>query len=202
MAAVTRDVPWTVAWTGEQAYRLQPSPYFPGAVELDQKQAMGVGEPIFATMHVTRQRQGMAELICHVCGRPTTPQDRFIFPTASGGLVTLADGSQQYGCNVPPMHRACAVRARHACPHLGKIDEPPLRCPRDEGRLIQRTDITPGLEALASQLPKDREIVLSCYRLYGPEFTAKVLKARADWEAASRARRARRRPGAGPASAG
>jgi hypothetical protein len=31
--------------------------------------------------------------------------------------------------------------------------------------------------------------VFSCYRLYGPEFTARVEAARAEWERAARARR-------------
>ena len=115
MAPATKDVPWSVAWSGEQAFRLQPSADFPGMVELDQKQDIGAGEPLFATINVTRQRRGLADLLCHVCGKATDPHDRYIFPTASGGLVTLHDGTEQYGCNVPPMHRACAVRARHAC---------------------------------------------------------------------------------------
>jgi hypothetical protein len=184
-----QDAPWSVAWTGEQGFRLQPSRDFPGKVELDQRQARGSGEPIFAAVHVTRQRRGMVDHICHVCGEPTPPGDRYIFPTASGGLVTLHDGSQQYGCNVPPMHRACAERARAECPHLSRIDEPPLRCTMDEGRLIERTDITPGLEAIAATLPAGVEVVLSCYRLYGAEFTEKVLQARARWEVAARERR-------------
>jgi hypothetical protein len=178
-----------VAWTGEQAFRLQPSRDFPGKLELDQKQARGAGEPIFAAIHVTRQRRGMADLLCHVCGTPTAPGDRYIFPTASGGLVTLHDGGQQYGCNVPPMHRACADRARAVCPHLSRIDEPPLRCEADDGRLIERTDVTPGMEAIAAKLPKNVEVVLSCYRLYGPKFTRTVLKARARWEEAARRKR-------------
>jgi hypothetical protein len=190
---VVVEVPWSVAWSGEQAFRVQPSRDFPGMLELDQREARGVGEPLFAAIHVTRQRRGMVDLLCHVCGKPTPPRDRYIFPTASGGLVDLLDGSRLYGCNVPPMHRACTVRARHACPHLSKIDEPPLRCGPDEGRLIHRTDVTPGLEHLAKDLPPD--VVLSCYRLYGEAFTAKVLRARADWEAAAKARR-RRRAGA------
>jgi hypothetical protein len=189
---VTQDpdeAPWSVAWSGEQTFRLQPSRDFPGKLELDQKEARGMGEPVFAAVHVTRQRRGMADLLCHVCGAPTSAGDRYIFPTASGGLVTLHDGSQQYGCNVPPMHLACAGRARAVCPHLSRIDEPPLACDADEGRLIPRTDITPGLESIAAQLPKDAEVVLSCYRLYGPEFTRKVIAARAQWEAAARERR-------------
>ncbi|MBS0360061.1 MAG: hypothetical protein JSR98_01670 [Proteobacteria bacterium] len=183
------EPPWSVAWTGEQAFRLQPSRDFPGKVELDQKQAPGVGEPIFSAVHVTRQRRGLADHRCHVCGELTAPGDRYIFPTASGGLVTMHDGSQQYGCNVPPMHRACAERARSVCPHLSRIDEPPLPCTSDEGRLIERTDVTPGLEGIAAELPPGVDVVLTCYRLYGPAFTETVLEARAQWETAARLRR-------------
>lgn len=189
--AKLRDAPWSVAWTGEQAFSLSPSTDFPGLLELDQVQAAGRGEPIFGAMNATRLRRGMIDLLCHVCGEPTDRHDRYIFPVASGALVTLQDGSQQYGCNVPPMHRACAVRASHACPHLAKVREPPLRCTRDAGRLIHRTDVTPGLEALARTLPPDIEVVFSCYRLYGPEFTAKVMAARTAWDRATRAARAR-----------
>ena len=181
--------PWTAAWTGEQAFRVQPSRDFPGMMELDQKQAPGEGEPIFAAIHVTRQRRGIIDQICHVCGRPTTPGDRCIFPAASGGLVRLHDGSEQYGCNVPPMHLACARRASRDCPHLAKVREPPLACTADEGRVIHRTDVTPGLEHLAAGLPPGQAVVFSCYRLFGDAFTAQVIAARAAWEQASRARR-------------
>jgi hypothetical protein len=132
----------------------------------------------------------MVDLLCHVCGTPTTPADRYIFPAASGGLVTLHDGSQQYGCNVPPMHRACADRAATVCPHLAKVAEKPLQCTADEGRVIQRTDITPGLEGIADMAPAGAPVVFSCYRLYGPEFTTEVIAARDAWEADSRRRRA------------
>lgn len=193
---VTRIAPWSAAWSGEQSFSVDPSADFPGFLELNQKQAPGTGEPLFGAMNATRLRRGIVDLLCHVCGKPTDRHDRYIFPVASGGLVTLLDGSQQYGCNVPPMHRACAVRARHACPHLSKVSEPPLRCGRDEGRLIHRTDVTPGLEAIAKTLPQGVDVVLSCYRLYGDEFTAKVVAARTAWETATRERReakARRR---------
>jgi hypothetical protein len=192
--AATREAPWSAAWSGEQGFRLQPSADFPGLLELDQQQAPGVGEPLFAAMHATRLRRAMIDLLCHVCGKPTDRHDRYIFPVASGALVTLQDGSQQYGCNVPPMHRACAVRASHACPHLAKVTEPPLRCTRDEGRLIHRTDVTPGLEAIAKTIPAHLDVVLTCYRLYGPEFTIKVRAAREAWENASRMRRRSRGP--------
>lgn len=183
------EIPWSAAWSGEQSFRLQPSRDFPGLLELDQKQAPGVGEPLFTAIHVTRQRRGIVDMLCHVCGRPTPEDDRYIFPVASGGLVILHDGTQQYGCNVPPMHRACADRASLACPHLSRLDEPPLRCTADVGRVIHRTDVTPGMEALAKTLPVGVEVVFSCYRLYGPDFTSKAAAALETWERQARARR-------------
>jgi hypothetical protein len=185
------DVPWSVAWSGEQAFRVQPSTDFPGLLELDQRQAPGVGEPLFAAVHVTRQRRGMIDLICHVCGQPTEAHDRHVFPVASGGFVTLHDGQTGWGCNVPPVHGACGQIAAAQCPHLSHLAERPLRCPADDpGRLIHRTDVTPGLEHIAAEMPPGREVVFSCYRLYGPAFAAEVTRARADWDAAARARRA------------
>lgn len=186
---IGETIPWSVAWSGEQAFRVQPSRDFPGLLELDQRHAPGAGEPLFAAVHVTRQRRGMIDHLCHVCGKPTSADDRHIFPVASGGLVPLHDGSVGWGCNVPPVHGACAEVARTECPHLSKLFEAPLRLGDDEGRLIHRTDVTPGLEAIARQMPSGQEVVFSCYRLYGPETTARVEQARADWEAAARARR-------------
>ena len=191
------EIPWSVSWSGEQAFRLVPSADHPGLLELDQKEAPGVGEPLFAQIHVTRHHRGMVRLLCHVCGEPTAPHDRYIFPTASGGLVTMHDGTQQYGCNVPPMHQACTLRANQTCPHLTKIAEPPLRCDAEEGRLIHRTDRPKGLEALGLDMPQGVDLIFSYYRLYSPDFTTKVLRARGDWEAASAARRAEMRRGAG-----
>lgn len=189
MGTANTPAPWSVAWSGELAFRLQPSRDFPGMVELDQKQAPGVGDPLFAAVNVSRQRRGMVDLLCHVCGRATLAQDRYIFPVASGGLVTLGDGTHQYGCNVPPMHAACVTIALNACPHLARLAERPLRCSTDEGQLISRTDITPGLEALAKTLPAGLAVVFSCYRLYGSEFTRRVIDARRAWDDLARAKR-------------
>jgi len=190
---IGETLPWSVAWTGEQAFRVQPSQDFPGLLELDQRQAPGAGEPIFAAVHVTRQRRGMVDLLCHVCGKPTLPDDRWVFPVASGGLVTLHDGAIGWGCNVPPLHRACAELAHAQCPHLSRLDDAPLRCdPADAGRLIHRTDVVPGMEAIAATLPNDQPVVFSCYRLYGAAFTAAVQAAQADWERRARAKRGAR----------
>ena len=183
------DVPWSVAWTGEQAFRVQPSRDFPGLLELDQREAAGEGDPIFAAVHVTRQRRGMVDHLCHICGKPTPVGDRWVFPVASGGFVTMTDGSVGWGCNVPPVHRACATVARRECPQLSHLSDEPLQCGADEGRLIHRTDVTPGLEAIAAQMPAGQQVVFSCYRLYGAEFTERVRAARGAWEAQAKARR-------------
>jgi hypothetical protein len=191
---IGETLPWSVAWSGEQAFRVQPSRDFPGMLELDQRQAPGDGEPLFAAVHVTRQRRGMADLLCHVCGRATAPDDRWVFPTASGGMVTMTDGSVGWGCNVPPLHRACAEKAHAQCPHLGRLDDRPLRCLRDDpGRLIARTDVVPGMEAIAARLAPGQAVVFSCYRLYGPAFTKAVAETRTAWAREARARRAWRR---------
>ena len=183
------NVPWSAAWSGESAFALQPSLDFPGLTEVDQIEKPGFGEPLFAAVHVTRQRRGIARQLCHVCGRPTVKRDRWMFPVASGGFVTLHDGTIGYGCNVPPLHRACAARAAAMCPHLGHLNEAPFPCPAEEGRLIQRTDVVPGMEALAATFPPGLQVVFSCYRLYSPEFARRVRRLRDDWDRATLARR-------------
>jgi hypothetical protein len=184
---IGESVPWSVSWSGERSFALKPSTDFPGLVDLVQKQNPGVGTPLFAAVHLTRHRQGMAGHVCHVCGRPTPRRDRFLFPVQSGGFVTLEDGSVRYGGNVPPVHMACARRAQRLCPHLSGAFAMPEPFPGDEGRLIQRTDVVPGMEALAKTLPADLEIVFSCYRLFGEAFTRRVqVLRRADDDAMAR----------------
>lgn len=179
---IGENVPWSVSWTGEQSFELKPSRDFPGLTDLVQMHNPGVGAPAFAAVHVTRQRLGMANHLCHVCGRPTPKRDRYLFPVQSGGFVALADGAVRYGGNVPPVHLACAKKAQRLCPHLSGSLAPPVPFPRDEGRLVQRTDVVPGMEALAKTLPAGLEIVFSCYRLYGPEFTRHVERLRREHE--------------------
>ncbi len=176
---VGESVPWSVAWSGEMGFSLRPSTDFPGMTELVQAQNPGAGRPLFAVNHVTRNRAGPFRHLCHVCGEPTKSWDRWLFPVQTGGMVTLADGSQRYGGNVPPVHKACAERAQRQCPHLSRQFAEPVRFPKeDEGRMIQRTDIVPGMEEVARKLPPGVEVVLSCYRLHGPRFTKVVAKLR------------------------
>lgn len=178
---VGETVPWSAAWTSEIAFDLRPDTDFPGYVELVQKSAPGEGRPLFAANHVTRNRRGLIEHLCHVCGEPTASWDRWLFPLQTGGFVDLGDGEQRYGGNVPPVHKGCAERAARLCPHLGRQFAVPVRFPKeDEGRMIQRTDVIPGMEEIAGRLPRGVPVVLSCYRLHGKRFSRMVAKLRAE----------------------
>jgi hypothetical protein len=56
-APATLQPPWSASWSAEQEFHLTQSVDFPGMVELDQKQAPGVGDPLFAVVHITRHRR-------------------------------------------------------------------------------------------------------------------------------------------------
>ena len=172
---IGENVPWSVAWTGEASFRVVDSVDFPGFKEVDQRQQPGEGTPVFSTMHVTRQRRGMFQHLCHVCGEPTPANDRFLFPLESGGMVAMGDGAFRYGGSVPPVHGACGETARARCPHLRGFKGVAVPFPILEGRMIYRTDVVPGLEALARDLPQGEPIILTCYRLHEAEFTDTVL---------------------------
>jgi hypothetical protein len=183
---VGETVPWSVAWSGEQAFELRKSTIFPGMIELTQAERPGAGIPLFAAVHVDRQRRSLAHHLCHVCGEPTPPRDRWIFPVASGGMVDMGDGTERYGGNVAPVHGACAGRAQRQCPHLKAAFARPVACPADEGRLIWRTDVVPGMEKLAQSFPAGLEVVMSCYRLYGEAFSRKIARLRREEAARGR----------------
>jgi hypothetical protein len=177
---VGANVPWSVSWTGEQEFSLEVSEDFPGLMDLVQVERPGDGAPRFAAIHVSRHRAGMVRQICHVCGKRTPRGDRWIFPVQSGGFVTLPDESRRYAGNVPPVHANCAKRARLLCPHLRHALAGPVAVPAEETQLRPRTDVVAGMAELAKTLPGNLPIVFSCYRMYGPRFTRKVLQARGE----------------------
>ncbi len=172
------NVPWSVAWTGEQAFSLRQSEDFPGLVDLVQASNPGQGSPKFAQIHVTRHRLGMAQHYCHVCGKRTPRNDRYIFPVQSGGMVPVGGGHTRYVGNVPPVHLACARRAQALCPHLVGWFANPVAFPSEETRLMPRLDIVDGMEELATTLPRGVKTVFSCFRLYGPRFSHRIEKLR------------------------
>ena len=174
------DVPWTVSWTGEENFSLRPSQAFPGYTDLMQAQRPVEGRPKFAALNTTRQRHGMLDQLCHVCGRRTLRHDRYIFPVESGGFVTLGDDSRRYAGTVAPVHLACARRAASLCPHLSGALAEPVAFPSEDSVVMPRPDVPEGMEALAKTLPRGLKIVFSCFRLYGPRFTRTVERLRRD----------------------
>ena len=173
-------IPWSVAWTGEMSFRLAPSTDFPGYTDLIQIEKPGVGEPRFAALHITRHRRAMVGHLCHVCGEPTPPGDRFLFPLESGGMVPLGDGTFRYGGNIPPVHGACAEKARARCPHLRGFAGVLEPFPKEPGRVVQRTDVVPGIEAIARTMPPGVPVIYTCYRLHEEPFTNRVLALQAE----------------------
>ena len=177
---IGENVPWSVAWSAEQEFSLQMSDDFPGLLEVVQTELQGQGAPQFAAQHVSRHRAGMADHLCHVCGKRTSRRDRYLFPVQSGGFVTLPDDSIRYAGNVPPVHLKCAKIGKQLCPHLSHTQGEPVAYPSEDSRLMPRPDIVPGLEALARTMPPNVKIVYGCYRLYGPRFTRLVQRLRAE----------------------
>jgi hypothetical protein len=172
------NVPWSVSWTGEAHFELAISKDFPGHVDLVQVARPGDGAPRFRALHVSRHRAGMAGLMCHVCGRPTDKRDRYVFPVHSGGMAIMPDESLRYAGNVPPVHLACAERARNLCPHLGAHDARPVAYPAEPSRLMPRIDVMAGMEKVARAMPPHFKIAYSCYRLFGPRFSETVARMR------------------------
>ena len=170
---IGENVPWSVSWTGEDSYNLVASSAFPGFVDLEQVQNAGEGSPKFAAVHVTRQRLGMLGQLCHVCGRATTRDDRFVFPVESGGFVRVGE-TMRYAGSVPPVHARCGRLARQLCPHLSHVLAEPVAYPSEESQVVPRPGVPPEMEPLARRLPGGVRIVFSCLRVYGPRFSRRV----------------------------
>ncbi len=174
---IGETVPWSVSWTGEDSYDLVASADFPGFADLVQVQRPGEGVPKFAAVHVTRQRMGILGQLCHVCGRRTMARNRYIFPVELGGFVAVAD-TMRYAGTVPPVHLACARRARALCPHLSHALADPIMFPNDEGQVVPHPGVPAGMEALARTLPAGVRVAFSCLRVYGPRFSRTVERLR------------------------
>lgn len=171
---IGETVPWVVAWSGESRFRLQPSRAFVGYRELVQLDAPGVGAPMFRGMHLGRQRQGLVNDLCQVCGRPTPPRDRYIFPAVAGRFFAQKDGTLRYGSNMPPLHLRCAERAQRLCPAVKAAASRPLPLPKNEGEFVPQLTVPAGLEAAAPQLPQGEPIVFSYYLMQSLSFTRQV----------------------------
>jgi hypothetical protein len=173
---IGENLPWTAPWTLEAEFRLAPSAAFPGLRELIQREAQGEGEPQFQGMNLMRQRRAIVGHLCQVCGEPTPPDDRWLFPTVTGAVVK-APGGPRYATHMPPTHAACAERARRLCPHLRATLAEPVAFPRDAGRLAPETSLPASFAHLADQLPESG-VVFSYFRVFGEGFSRVVRRLR------------------------
>jgi hypothetical protein len=126
------DVPWVTGWTGEPTLGVRPCPSVGGALAIVQADYPGLGKPLYSRNHAVRQRLSVRDMLCPMCGRPTSPDDRWTqvaHPVAAGRLradgrgdrlpADLSDDRVLIDAGaIAPLHRACVDRSLRYCPHL------------------------------------------------------------------------------------
>ncbi len=108
-------VPYTVAWTGEGAFRVDQCAYT-GRPAICQAEARGAGKPTFGKPHSQRQREAIARDLCDLCGRPLKNRTKVSLSHAR----TRANGAEG-PCIMqvePLLHRECAAESLRHCPSL------------------------------------------------------------------------------------
>lgn len=174
---IGENVPWVVPWSEEDEFSFRPSVIFPGLLELTQVERQGVGRPTPSGMNIMRQRQGVIELRCHVCGELTQPGDRFLFPVVTGAFVKIPGGTR-YASHVPPTHGKCAEQAQMQCPHLRSRYARPVAFPREKGFVSPERSVPESLRRVADQIAAPGPLVYGYYRIFGEGFTRLVRRLR------------------------
>lgn len=117
-----------------------------------QAESPGSGDPLLSGMNIMRQRRGVLDHRCHVCGEVIPPGERRLFPVGTGAFLKVKGGSR-YVSHLPPTHAECAARAQRLCPHLRSAYATPLAFPREEGVVSSETSLPDNLRHLAASLP-------------------------------------------------
>ena len=126
------DVPWVTSWTGEPTLGARPCPSVGGGLAIGQADNPGRGKPLYSQNHAMRQRLSVRDMLCPMCGQPTTADDRWTqvaHPVTAGRLraagrgdrlpIDLTDDRVVIDAGaIAPLHRACADRSLRHCPHL------------------------------------------------------------------------------------
>ena len=129
---VGADVPWVTSWTEEPVIGVRPCSTVQGRPALVQVQNAGYGRPQYSKNHLVRQRRSILEMLCPMCGEPTTPNDRWtqVARLAPAGLLRRAGKASGLpreiedkrvlldAGSIAPLHKACVDRSLKYCPHL------------------------------------------------------------------------------------
>ena len=108
-------VPWTTAWSDEDAnWHLTTSHYTGDRALLSQKSAIGSGRPLFTTVHMERQRAAMIQGRCDVCGKVIGKHQARVLLAEPDRLK----GTDLQGHVMAPSHRECARLAATVCPWI------------------------------------------------------------------------------------
>lgn len=174
---VGENIPWVVPWSEENEFGLRPSPIFEGLLEFTQSERQGLGRPLPSGMNVMRQRRGVLEFRCHVCGEVTPAGDRYLFPVVTGTFLKLPGGTR-YASHLPPTHAECAERAQRLCPHLRSRYAQPVAFPHDKGFVTPERSIPESLRPIAAQFRTPSPPVYGYYRVFGEAFTRLVRRLR------------------------
>lgn len=83
------DVPWVTSWTDEPVIGVRPCSTVQGRLALVQMQNAGYGRPQYSKNHLVRKRRSILEMLCPMCGEPTTSNDRWtqVASLAPAGLL-------------------------------------------------------------------------------------------------------------------
>lgn len=126
------DVPWVTSWTGEPVVGPRSCGSVNGALAISQADNAGHGKPLYSQNHAVRQRLTIRDMLCPMCGEPTTSEDRYTqvaHPFAAGTLRATGRGAALPGDiaddrvlidagAIAPLHKACSTRSLRYCPHL------------------------------------------------------------------------------------
>lgn len=109
-------VPYTVSWSGEDVFTVQPCRHAGGRMAICQQIAPGSGKPVFGKPHSQRQRHAIADGLCDLCARTLKNRTKV---SLSHAAVRDNGAEGPAVLQVEPLlHRECAAVSMRHCPSL------------------------------------------------------------------------------------
>ena len=131
------DVPWVTSWTAEPVLGVARCVSVGGRLALTQSEAAGFGKPEYSKNHLLRQRLSVSRMLCPMCGKPTSAEDRVTQVArrrtagamrangAGRGLPSdVADDRILIDAgSIAPLHGRCSDLSLQHCPHLRSLPD-------------------------------------------------------------------------------